>query len=203
MKFLATLLFAAAGVSAASTAEPTAAPTAAPAASSPTSPDAPGSTCLAEYILRDCLHSTTKTADACDPTDYTCLCAAYQAVLTCYNNCPNDISAPAVKNQADSYCRVASQFATTTAAAPKTKTSDSSDSEETSSEASGDDEATPTGESGSTPTSGEGDETSATSSSATTAARTSSSKAAAAPTMIGNVAGIVMAVAGAAAVAIL
>lgn len=61
MKFLATLLFAAAGASAAtSAAEPTAAPTPtpAPAASSPTSPDAPGSTCLAQYILDDCLKST-------------------------------------------------------------------------------------------------------------------------------------------------
>lgn len=44
MKFLATLLFTAAGVS---------------AASSATSPDTPGSTCLADYILVDCLKSTT------------------------------------------------------------------------------------------------------------------------------------------------
>lgn len=44
MKFFATLLFAAAGVS---------------AASSATSPDTPGSTCLADYILEQCLKSTT------------------------------------------------------------------------------------------------------------------------------------------------
>lgn len=126
-------------------------------------------------------------------------------INSCYNNCPNDIRAPAVKNQADSYCRTASLLATTTAAHPKTKTSDSSNSDETSaSEASaGNDEATQTGESSGTPTSGgESGETKSSRSGSATAARTTSSKAAA-PTMIGNVAGVFMAVAGAAAAALI
>ncbi|KAL7923660.1 hypothetical protein ACQKWADRAFT_288953 [Trichoderma austrokoningii] len=188
MKFFATLLFAAAGVSA--------------AASSATSPDTPGSSCLADYILEDCLKSTTTNANNCSPTDYTCLCAAYQAVLTCYNNCPNDIRAPSVQQQVDSYCRTASLLATTTTAAHKTKTSGSPSSDGTSAtEASpGNDEATPTGENSGTPTSGEAGETSAGGSKTANAARTTSSKGAA-PTMIGNVAGIFMAVAGAAAAA--
>lgn len=189
MMFLATLLLTAAGVS---------------AASSATSPDAPGSTCLADYILEDCLKSTTANANNCKPTDYTCLCAAYQAIFTCYNNCPDDIRAPSVQNQVDSYCRTASLLATTTKAAPKTKTSESSSPDETSSEASpGNDEATPTEESSSTPTSGETEVTgSGGSKTASNAARTTSSKAAA-PTMIGSVAGIFMAVAGAAAAAVM
>ncbi|UKZ61947.1 uncharacterized protein TrAtP1_003209 [Trichoderma atroviride] len=190
MMFLATLLFAAAGVS---------------AASSATSPDAPGSTCLADYILEDCLKSTTVNANNCNPTDYTCLCAAYQAIFTCYNNCPNDIRAPSVQNQVDSYCRTASLLATTTKAAPKTKTSGSSSPDETSSEASpGNDEATPTEESSSTSTSGGEAEVTGSggSKTASNAARTTSSKAAA-PTMIGSVAGIFMAVAGAAAAAVM
>ncbi|EHK45007.1 hypothetical protein TRIATDRAFT_79919 [Trichoderma atroviride IMI 206040] len=191
MMFLATLLFAAAGVS---------------AASSATSPDAPGSTCLADYILEDCLKSTTVNANNCNPTDYTCLCAAYQAIFTCYNNCPNDIRAPSVQNQVDSYCRTASLLATTTKAAPKTKTSGSSSPDETSaSEASpGNDEAATTEESSSTPTSGGEAEVTGSggSKTASNAARTTSSKAAA-PTMIGSVAGIFMAVAGAAAAAVM
>ncbi|RFU72468.1 hypothetical protein TARUN_9777 [Trichoderma arundinaceum] len=173
MKFLATLLFAAIGVS---------------AASSATSPDTPGSTCQADFILEDCLASTTKIANACKGTDYQCLCASYQAVLTCYNNCPNDIRAPSAQQQADSWCRTASLLATTPTTPPKTKTSDSSNSEETSA-APGNDDASPT-------TAGSS-ETTGTRTSATTAARSSSTNAAAA-TMIGSVAGIAMAVAGAA-----
>ncbi|EHK27515.1 uncharacterized protein TRIVIDRAFT_79522 [Trichoderma virens Gv29-8] len=175
MKFFATLLFAAVGVS---------------AASSATSPDTPGSTCLADYILEDCLNSTTKTANACKPTDYDCLCAAYQAVLTCYNNCPNDIRAPSVQQQVDSYCRTASLLSPkTTASTPKTKTQDSSNSQETSSDSAPSNDDTSATDAGPT-------QTGASRTSATTAARSSSSNAAA---TMGSVAGLVMAVAGAAA----
>ncbi|KAL6699832.1 hypothetical protein J3F84DRAFT_193177 [Trichoderma pleuroticola] len=174
MKFFATLLFAAVGVSAASS----------------TSPDGPGSSCLADYILEDCLGSTTKTANSCKPTDYDCLCAAYQAVLTCYNNCPNDIRAPSVQQQVDSYCRTASLLSPkTTASTPKTKTSGPSNSQETSGSPPSNDNASTT-DSGPSQTAGA-------QTSATTGARSSSTNAAAAPTM-GSVAGLVMAVAGAA-----
>ncbi|KAH0522490.1 hypothetical protein TsFJ059_006324 [Trichoderma semiorbis] len=176
MKFFATLLFAAVGVSAAST----------------TSPDTPGSSCLADYILEDCLGSTTKTANACKPTDYDCLCAAYQAVLTCYNNCPNDIRAPSVQQQVDSYCRTASLLSPkTTASTPKTKTQGSSNSEETSGS------AAPSNDDASTTDSGPSQTAGSQSSATTGGARSSSTNAAAAPTM-GSVAGLVMAVAGAA-----
>ncbi|PTB68062.1 hypothetical protein BBK36DRAFT_1157741 [Trichoderma citrinoviride] len=178
MKFFATLLFAAAGVS---------------AAGSATAPSSPGSTCLADYILEDCLGSTTKTANSCQPTDYDCLCAAYQAVLTCYNNCPNDIRAPSVQQQVDSYCRTASLLnpKTTTTKAKPSQSQESSSSEETSASSPGsNDEASATG-SGPSQTSG----SSRTSSTSPTAASTSTNAAA---TMMGGVAGIVMAVAGAA-----
>ncbi|EGR52594.1 uncharacterized protein TRIREDRAFT_119963 [Trichoderma reesei QM6a] len=178
MKFFATLLFAAAGVS---------------AAGSATAPATPGSTCLADYILEDCLSSTTKTANSCKPTDYECLCAAYQAVLTCYNNCPNDIRAPSVQQQVDSYCRTATLLnpKTTATKAKPSQSQESSGSEETSaSSPSNNDEASAT-DAGPSQTSGSR-------TSATTAATASSSTNAAA-TMMGSVAGIVMAVAGAAA----
>ncbi|KAH6609699.1 hypothetical protein Trco_003045 [Trichoderma cornu-damae] len=175
MKFLAALLFAAVGVS---------------AVGSATSPDTPGSTCQADFILEDCLTSTTKIASSCKPTDYDCLCHSYQAVLTCYNNCPNDIRAPSVQQQVDSYCRTASLLATTPTTAPKTKTSESSSSEETSAAAA----ASSSGDA--SPTTAVSSETSGSRTSATTASHSSSTNAAA--TMVGHVAGVVVAVAGAA-----
>ncbi|KAL7948898.1 hypothetical protein V8C42DRAFT_341926 [Trichoderma barbatum] len=173
MKFFATLLFAAVGVS---------------AAGSATTPDGPGSSCLADYILEDCLVSTTKTANACKPTDYDCLCAAYQAVLTCYNNCPNDIRGPSVQQQVDSYCRTASQLSPkSTVSTPKTKTQDSSNSEETSGSGPNNEDASATDSVAS--------QTTGSRAATTTGARSSSTNAAA---TMGSVAGIVMAVAGAA-----
>ncbi|KAJ3498509.1 hypothetical protein NLG97_g1060 [Lecanicillium saksenae] len=38
--------------------------------------------CEANYIVDRCLKTETAKADACDKTDYNCLCAAYQAVAT-------------------------------------------------------------------------------------------------------------------------
>ncbi|KJZ78222.1 hypothetical protein HIM_02260 [Hirsutella minnesotensis 3608] len=85
--------------------------------------------CLADYIAQDC-----------PATDYDCLCAAYQAVATCYNNCPDDVRAPAARHQASVYCQNASLYGTkahaskTTSVAAKTTstavatTTDSSDS---------------------------------------------------------------------------
>ncbi|KAL7816512.1 hypothetical protein V8C44DRAFT_290946 [Trichoderma aethiopicum] len=178
MKFFATLLFAVAGVS---------------AAGSATGAATPGATCLADYILEDCLGSTTKTANSCKPTDYDCLCAAYQAVLTCYNNCPNDIRAPSVQQQVDSYCRTASQLnpKTTATKAKPSHSQESSSAEETSaSSPSSNDEASAT-DAGPSQTSG-------TRTSSKTAAAAASSSTNAAATMMGSVAGIVMAVAGAA-----
>lgn len=40
------------------------------------------STCEADYIVEDCLGSTEARAGECDSQDYSCLCAAYQAVAT-------------------------------------------------------------------------------------------------------------------------
>ncbi|KAL6856493.1 hypothetical protein J3F83DRAFT_752747 [Trichoderma novae-zelandiae] len=179
MKFFATLLFAAVGVS---------------AAGSATAPSSPGSTCLADYILEDCLGSTTKTANSCDPTDYVCLCAAYQAVLTCYNNCPNDIRGPSVQQQVDSYCRTASLLnpKTTATKAKASQSRASSSSEETETAAS-----SPSSNDEASATDAGPSQTTRSRTSATTAAAASSSTNAAA-TMMGSLAGIVMAVAGAA-----
>lgn len=40
------------------------------------------STCGADYIVESCLTSTTETQQACGQQDYSCQCAAYQAIAT-------------------------------------------------------------------------------------------------------------------------
>jgi len=108
MKFLPAVLLAAVGVSAASV----------------TSPASPASTsdCQAEFIVTRCLETTTAKVNDCKPADYACLCAAYEAVVTCYNNCPNDPRGPPTQNQVDSYCRAASALATTSTPSKATTT---------------------------------------------------------------------------------
>ncbi|KAJ6785790.1 hypothetical protein PWT90_03048 [Aphanocladium album] len=61
--------------------------------------------CEAEYIVSRCLKTETDKVSACATTDMECLCAAHQAVATCYNNCPNDERAPSARDQVVAYCR--------------------------------------------------------------------------------------------------
>lgn len=48
------------------------------------------STCGAQPVLEQCLITTQGYIDLCQSTDYNCLCAKYNDLLTCFNNCPND-----------------------------------------------------------------------------------------------------------------
>ncbi|KAK6217546.1 hypothetical protein QIS74_07660 [Colletotrichum tabaci] len=64
--------------------------------------------CDAANIVTACLDSETDKVTACNPTDYDCQCAAYQAVATCYNNCPNDARAVPAQQQVTIYCQQAS-----------------------------------------------------------------------------------------------
>ncbi|KAM5352345.1 hypothetical protein ACJ41O_005068 [Fusarium nematophilum] len=106
MKFLWSLaLLAAAGVSAQSVTESDAA--AAPSSSSG---------CDAEYILDRCLETETKKAEDCEVSDYDCLCAAHEAIVTCYNNCPDDSRASDAKSQEQIHCQNASLYGTKTKA---------------------------------------------------------------------------------------
>lgn len=47
-----------------------------------TTAPASGSTCAADYIVESCLTSTGATQEACGQQDYSCQCAAYQAMET-------------------------------------------------------------------------------------------------------------------------
>ncbi|KAF9882145.1 hypothetical protein CkaCkLH20_00181 [Colletotrichum karsti] len=66
--------------------------------------------CDAENIVETCLQSENAKVQACSPTDYDCQCAAYQAVATCYNNCPKDVRAAPAQQQVGIYCQQASLY---------------------------------------------------------------------------------------------
>jgi len=82
----------------------------------------PSSTCAAEYIVQQCLSSTQAVLTGCATNDFSCMCPAQQAVVTCYNNCPGDPQQTIAQGLAQQYCQFASIYDTTTTAAPTTFT---------------------------------------------------------------------------------
>ncbi|KAK1700409.1 hypothetical protein BDP55DRAFT_722948 [Colletotrichum godetiae] len=66
--------------------------------------------CDAAPIVEACLTSENAKVKDCSSTDYDCLCAAYQAVATCYNNCPKDSRASPAQNQVTIFCQQASLY---------------------------------------------------------------------------------------------
>ncbi|KAI1808187.1 hypothetical protein F4811DRAFT_549278 [Daldinia bambusicola] len=69
--------------------------------------------CAAQNILDTCLSTTESYVDLCATTDYMCLCDKYTAIMTCFNNCPNDNRSTSYQQQKDLYCMNASLYATT------------------------------------------------------------------------------------------
>ncbi|KAM4065630.1 hypothetical protein HRG_010642 [Hirsutella rhossiliensis] len=132
--------------------------------------------CKADYIVTSCLRSETAKVQECKTTDYDCLCAAYEAVATCYNNCPDDIRAPDAHSQVTNFCQNASIYGSRALAS---KTAASRASRSTSSAVTTTDSATLT---------------EAASASATSASRSASTGAAEARSA--NAGGLLMAAAG-------
>ncbi|OLN85573.1 hypothetical protein CCHL11_05861 [Colletotrichum chlorophyti] len=66
--------------------------------------------CDAAPIVEACLTSENAKVSACGVSDYDCLCAAHQAVATCYNNCPNDSRASSAQGQVTIFCQQASIY---------------------------------------------------------------------------------------------
>lgn len=58
------------------------APVAVLAQDTTTTAAASSSTCAADYIVETCLTSTEANQEACGTQDYSCQCAAYQAIVT-------------------------------------------------------------------------------------------------------------------------
>ncbi|KAI2463629.1 hypothetical protein F4781DRAFT_114404 [Annulohypoxylon bovei var. microspora] len=69
--------------------------------------------CPAQNILDTCLDTTESYVTLCGTTDYMCLCDKYVAIVTCFDNCPNDSRKSSYQQQKDLYCQNASLYATT------------------------------------------------------------------------------------------
>ncbi|KAH6842561.1 hypothetical protein B0I37DRAFT_417732 [Chaetomium sp. MPI-CAGE-AT-0009] len=67
--------------------------------------------CGADYIVEACLGSEEAKLANCKTEEWDCLCAQWESILTCYNNCPNDSRQPTAAGQRDIFCGYASQFA--------------------------------------------------------------------------------------------
>ncbi|KAH8699763.1 hypothetical protein BGZ61DRAFT_451275 [Ilyonectria robusta] len=129
MKFFVPLaLLAAVGVSAATTVS--------------TAASASSTACDADYIVTQCLETEEKKPALCDSTDYGCLCAAYQSIATCYNNCPNDPRGASAQNQVTVNCANASIYSTTSKKSTKTAAAASGASETSTTAAAADASAT-------------------------------------------------------------
>ncbi|ESZ97419.1 hypothetical protein SBOR_2197 [Sclerotinia borealis F-4128] len=75
------------------------------------------STCEGQNVLEACLSSTTAIANACQSTDYGCLCTSWDAVLTCFNECPNDARYSSTLSSKQTYCNDASVYTSTSTSA--------------------------------------------------------------------------------------
>ncbi|KAM0344602.1 hypothetical protein ACHAPU_007376 [Fusarium lateritium] len=167
MKFLWSLALLAAAASAQSVTDSDAA-----------SPSASGG-CDAEYIVKRCLETENAKVEACKTDDWDCLCAAYEAVATCFNNCPDDTRAGSAKGQVQINCVNASLYGTATKVTA-TKTSSASSAADASDTTATESESK-----------SEADETSTATDSASVAQNTNS-----AADKARNTAGVLLAVAG-------
>ncbi|KAF5703822.1 phospholipase d1 [Fusarium mundagurra] len=125
MKFLWSLALFAAAASAQSSTDSGAAPSA-------------SSECEAEYIVKRCLETENAKVEDCKTNDWDCLCASYEAVATCFNNCPDDPRASSAQSQVQVNCQQASLYGTATKAtktSSSTATADASDATATGSDA--------------------------------------------------------------------
>ncbi|KAM0287237.1 hypothetical protein ACHAQH_000551 [Verticillium albo-atrum] len=68
--------------------------------------------CEANYIVETCLGSEMKKIEACSTLDYECMCAASEAIATCFNNCPNDTRGATYRSQVTVNCQNASLYGT-------------------------------------------------------------------------------------------
>ncbi|TQS36773.1 hypothetical protein Golomagni_02764 [Golovinomyces magnicellulatus] len=69
--------------------------------------------CAAQPVLELCLSSTSAIASSCVSTDYSCLCQKYTDVLTCFNNCPDDVRRASTLSSQSAYCANASMYSST------------------------------------------------------------------------------------------
>ncbi|KAL8418678.1 hypothetical protein RB594_002045 [Gaeumannomyces avenae] len=80
---------------------------------------AQSSACGADYILEACLTTENANFAACSEGDWDCKCSSYNNIMTCFNNCPNDLRRETQQGQQKIFCGYASQFPSKTAGVAK------------------------------------------------------------------------------------
>lgn len=103
MRYTTALVLAAAAVASAQSTSSAAAASSSSTASSGTDTCGP----QLDLTIKTCLTSTQPQVEACKANDWSCLCAASQAVDTCYNNCPSHPDAFGQQQTTTSYCNAA------------------------------------------------------------------------------------------------
>ncbi|ELQ40105.1 hypothetical protein M0657_005004 [Pyricularia oryzae] len=73
--------------------------------------------CGATYIVDACLTGEKAKFNACEDKDWGCKCASYEAIVTCFNNCPNDPRKTSEEGQKSIFCGYNSQFPSSTTTA--------------------------------------------------------------------------------------
>lgn len=77
------------------------------------------SSCGAQQILDTCLEREKNYFKYCSPpeSDYPCLCKVNTALLSCYDNCPQDLGKANIQGLRDTYCSIAKTYNTTSSSA--------------------------------------------------------------------------------------
>ncbi|KAI6379427.1 hypothetical protein MCOR25_002011 [Pyricularia grisea] len=70
--------------------------------------------CGATYIVDACLSGEKAKFNACGDNDWGCKCSSYEAIVTCFNNCPNDSRKTSEEGQKSIFCGYNSQFPSST-----------------------------------------------------------------------------------------
>ncbi|KAK1750819.1 hypothetical protein QBC47DRAFT_87437 [Echria macrotheca] len=93
--------------------------------------------CAANYIVEACLGTENGKLATCGTQDYVCRCNAFENILTCFNNCPNDPRKHDYEGQKQIFCGYASQFPSTTPKATGATTAPATSAETTAAGGSG------------------------------------------------------------------
>ncbi|KAJ4422503.1 hypothetical protein N0V82_002837 [Gnomoniopsis sp. IMI 355080] len=80
-------------------------------------------TCEADYIVDHCLSLTTINQEDCATGDFACQCTSYQAIDTCFDNCPGDPRQHVYAGMIAQYCALAGLPTTNIGLAPSTTAS--------------------------------------------------------------------------------
>ncbi|KAJ4396283.1 hypothetical protein N0V93_000502 [Gnomoniopsis smithogilvyi] len=80
-------------------------------------------TCDADYVVDHCLALTTINQENCATNDFACQCTSYQAIETCFDNCPGDPRQHTYAGTIAQYCALAGLPTTNTGLAPTTSAS--------------------------------------------------------------------------------